>query len=127
MKTLIYALLCLIPITACFGQTTPPDNLDGKTYVIESYIGDEKQPDDLLSFKDGKVEAAECKKWGFFAADYSYNKKDGSVSCLMTSEKEGKMTWTGKVEGSQFSGTVLWVKSGQDDIIMAFKGSEKKK
>ena len=65
-------------------------------------------------------------KWGFFATEYTYNVKDGNFSCFMTSEKEGKMTWKGKVEDNKFSGTILWVKAGQDDITMPFSGQETK-
>ncbi len=123
------------PAPADQQNTTTPaakvftcDQLDNKQYDITVSTGGKVDGTEVLSFKNDAVESSECVKYGFAAVPYTCSAMPDGVlllEMLMTSEKEGKMTWTCKATDKQVKGTILWVKAGQDDIAYTFEGPVK--
>lgn len=104
------------------GQTT----LDGRTFKIESFTGGKSEGTEMMMFKDGKVENDVCTQWGFGSAAYVFDAQSGTFKYTLTSEKEGRMDWEGKLSANTVSGKMVWVKAGQNDIHYTFQGEEEK-
>jgi len=101
--------------------------LDGKTFEVSiAEAGGEAGPDTLI-FKDGMFDSVECRQYGFGPAAYEAAKEgDGwGFSVSTSSEKEGVAHWKGTVSGDSISGTMEWVKPGQDAITYEFSGKLK--
>jgi len=85
--------------------------LDGKVFVIDSgpkgQSADEK--DDVLTFRDGRFHSKACDKYGFGTAAYTTTNEGGNVvfTTETTSEKEGRLAWRGRIEGSTVEGTFV--------------------
>ena len=110
------------------GKVFTCDQLDNKQYDITVSTGGKIDGTEVLSFKNDAVESSECIKYGFAATPYTCSAMPDGVlllEMLMTSEKEGKMTWTCRATDKQVKGTILWVKAGQADIAYTFEGPVK--
>src|SRR4051794_35291199 len=83
--------------------------LDGKTFVVKTAAPDGKTAMDTLSFKDGKLDSSECRKYGFKPAPYE---SDDELHFMATakSDKEGTNAWAGEVRGDSIGGTMTWKK-----------------
>jgi hypothetical protein len=126
---------CCIFSSAQNSSTTEPtktkgtSSLEGKIYYIKTH--DVNQPgkdvNDTLSFKNGKLISAGCLPYGFKTASYKVSNQNGTLYFTSTcfSDKEGKITWNGAVEGKNISGKYLWHKEGQNDINYVFTGTQK--
>ena len=105
------------------------DSLDGKTFSVKftEHNKNEEAKDELI-FKDGTFFSADCEQYGFSPAPYESKSKSGTTlfKSTLTSDKEGKVEWEGKVNGDEISGTFIWSKEGQDPIIYTYKGGMKK-
>jgi hypothetical protein len=98
-------------------------SLDGKTFDVKAVTKDGEGPDTLI-FTDGTFESTDCRQYGFGPAKYTAT-GEGTVAFTVTttSEKEGKIAWTGKVDSDAISGSAVWSKDGQADITYTFSGS----
>jgi hypothetical protein len=144
MKNLgiLFTLMLLVSFLSVQGQTASSASakpvpsttkvgrsLDGKTYYLSSY--DANQPlnktGDTLMFKSGKVVSASCSKYGFKSSSYHVSNQNGKMYFTATcySDKEGKISWNGLVDGNNISGKYLWHKEGQNDISYIFTGMQK--
>ena len=102
--------------------------LNGRQYTITISTGGKIDGTEIFSFHDKTVESSECLKYGFAASEYSCTPAaDGSLqfATTMTSEKEGRMDWTGNVTEKGINGSFVWAKTGQADIHYTFEGVPK--
>ncbi|MGH8681897.1 MAG: hypothetical protein ACREVS_08580 [Burkholderiales bacterium] len=85
--------------------------LDGKVFVVDSgpkgKPADEK--DDVLTFRDGRFHSSSCDKYGFGTGAYDATTHGAAVvfTTETTSEKDGRLAWTGRIEGGAIEGTVV--------------------
>jgi len=63
--------------------------------------------DDEVLFESGHFTASACSKYGFAPADYSLS---GSTFTSTLTGDEGTIVWSGTMNGTSFSGTVVWSK-----------------
>ncbi len=119
------SIICSVPSYAAADGA-----LDGKTFSVKVYEHhkDGKGTDDELIFKDGTFISTDCVQYGFEPAQYLAKSKGDNVlfKSTLTSEKEGKAEWEGKVTGEKIKGHFIWTKEGQDPIIYRYEGSLKK-
>jgi len=134
----ILPLLALLLIVGCAkSQDQPEQNvetgteaskttLDGTAFVIETQTaGSDEAGTDTLEFDAEKAHSYGCDQWGFGDGDYTMTEADGTVefSATCVSDTEGKLEWTGRVEGDQIRGSYLWTKKGQDPISYTYEGT----
>jgi hypothetical protein len=103
--------------------------LDGKTFAGEmGEKGKEKGDEDELVFKDGKFLSVACQEYGFGDAPYTATVSGNTTTFTAetVSAKEGKMKWSGTLEGDELTGTVVWSKEGQAPAEYWFKTEMKK-
>ena len=100
--------------------------LDGRRFVGETgEAGAEHGSPAEFVFEGGRFDPLACHPLGFSAAPYQATAESGAVhfKAETLSETEGRMRWTGKVEGDRIEGTVLWLKTGQAPIERWFSGT----
>jgi hypothetical protein len=125
-NTLFFIMLLCTFVFACTSQNHGTQcNLDGRAFKIENYTNGKLEGTEILVFKNGKAENDSCKQWGFGDGTYTCD-ADYRFKYTLTSEKEGRMDWQGQVTGSTVTGSMVWIKSGQNDIAYTFKGEEAK-
>jgi len=129
-KVFLFLLaLSLSVISTDLNVSFADDSLDGKTFIIELSENDKnnKTKDELI-FKDGTFFSSDCEQYGFGSAPYETKPKGDTIlfESTLTSEKEGKSEWEGKIEGDQITGTFIWSKEGQKPMIYTYQGSIKK-
>lgn len=110
------------------AQAALADPLDGATFSGES--GPKGKPADErdeLTFANGRFHSKACDQYGFGAAPYKVTKSAEGVSfeAVTHSDKEGTMTWTGKLDGATLEGTALWTKPGQPPYEYWFKATRR--
>ena len=136
MRNIVYIALFIFGFTVALsikGSDTnyalAADSLDGKSFSIKikEYGKDGEATDDELIFKDGKFFSTDCEQYGFTPAIYESKSKGDVIKfeSTLTSEKEGKAEWEGKVKGDSIEGTFIWSKEGQDLFIYTYEGSNK--
>ena len=109
-------------------QQTPAASLDGNTFIVDmKEVGKEESYKDTLIFTGGTFRSTGCDQYGFAPASYAAADKNGMVTCNATavSEKEGKMDWSGSVQGGKIQGQATWTKEGQASIAYEFNGMVK--
>jgi hypothetical protein len=121
--------VCLSFISSNSNYAAAGESLDGKTFSIEVTEKDKSEStNDELVFKEGTFFSTDCEQYGFGSAPYESKSKGDTTmfKSTLTSDKEGKAEWEGKVQGDDIAGTFIWSKAGQDQIIYTYKGSLKK-
>jgi len=122
--------VCLSVIVSSEFNAVADETLDGKSFSINyTEYGKSGNPTkDVLIFKDGKFQSKDCEQYGFGPAIYELASKDGATlfESTLTSEKEGKVEWEGKVEGDSITGNFMWSKPGQEPVLYTYAGSLKK-
>jgi len=126
MKKAAFLFLLLGCVCCTSATQSNPATLDGRTFKIESFTGGKSEGTEMMMFKEGKVENDVCTQWGFGSASYTYDAQSGAFQYTLTSEKEGRMDWEGKLAANAVSGKMVWVKAGQNDIHYTFQGEEVK-
>lgn len=117
------SLLALV-LAFLFGERALPARaesaaaqlLDGRTYI--GHLGQRGQTpgdEDTITFEGGQFHSAACDAYGFGKAPYTSAKVGDSIvfTAETTSEKEGRMVWTGTVVAHKLEGTATWTKPGQ--------------
>ena len=127
MKTRIIFFFSILTAftTQAFSQQMQAA-LDGKQYKIELMKDGTLDSKETLVFDQGTMDPLNCHQWGFTTSKYEA-KNSGALSTFHVtckSDKEGTMTWQGKVTGQEIEGTVVWDKTGQNAIRYTFKGKE---
>jgi hypothetical protein len=99
--------------------------LDGKSFSGElGEKGKAKGDKDEFIFKAGTFRSSACDAYGFKEAAYTASRAGDIVSfaAVTRSDKEGTMSWKGKVTGDRLEGTVVW-KKGDRPTEYWFKGT----
>ncbi len=136
MRYFAYSTIIILIFTVALSITNSgmnyalaSDSLDVKSFSIKinEHGKDSEATDDELIFKDGTFFSSDCEQYGFSPAKYESKSKDDVTmfKSTLTSEKEGKAEWEGKVKGDNIEGTFIWSKEGQDPIVYTYKGSLK--
>ncbi len=90
--------------------------LDGRTYI--GHLGQRGQTpgdEDTITFEGGQFHSAACDAYAFGKAPYTSAKVGEAIvfTAETTSEKEGRMVWTGTIVAHKLDGTATWTKPGQ--------------
>ena len=104
-------------------------DLDGKAFTGEiGEKGKEGANKDEFIFKDGTFHSTACDAYGFTAAAYTTEMKDGTTMFKATtmSPTDGKMEWQGTMKGDMLEGTCMWQKAADQPVVEHwFKGQMK--
>ncbi len=121
--TLILAIILCSFTTALKAQQVM-GALDGKSFTIELMKDGKFDSKETLVFEKGMVDPLDCHQYGFTSATYQAKNAAGlttwAASCK--SDKEGTMSWQGKVTGDRIEGTVVWSKDGQSRVNYTYTG-----
>lgn len=81
---------------------------------------------DLLIFKDGKVEMSVCRKHGFQASTYSLlaSGEPWTFRTEQLSKRQGKTVWIGQVTEDAIHGTIIWMKKDGTTLHYTFAGTQ---
>lgn len=103
-------------------------SLDGKSFSI-TYKDKGETKEDVITFKDGEFFSVDCEQYGFSAAPYEIKKRTNNTifKSTLLSETEGKVQWSGIIDGEYVLGKFVWTKESQKAIIYKFDGSLIKK
>jgi hypothetical protein len=86
-----------------------------------------KKFEDTISFKGNKLESKELKKKGFEPAAYEGDVRGGAIGTFkstLTSDKEGKIEWSGTITGRDMIGDLTWTKKDGTVLKYSFKGTK---
>ena len=127
---LLILAVCASIISTNLDFALADSSLDGKSFSIKlsEHGKNGEATDDELIFKDGTFFSVDCEQYGFSSAPYESRSKGDMFlfKSTLTSDKEGKSEWEGKIKGDKISGIFIWSKAGQDPIIYDYEGSTKK-
>ena len=69
---------------------------------------------------------SEAEKYGFTSDTYKWKQKNDSTFTFLSiskSDKNGSMTWEGKVINDHMEGTCIWTRKVENPVNYTFKGS----
>lgn len=121
MKNRFFAFLMIGFSLAVQAQKNP---FAHKTFRIDNYTHGKFEISEDLKFTKTDVEGSICVQYVFEKASYTTHKNQKGFwefSCVMFSEKEGKMMWNGITKDNTISGSYRWSKEGQDPIDYTLK------
>ena len=103
-------------------------SLDGKSFSI-TYKDKGETKEDVITFNEGEFFSIDCEQYGFSAAPYETKKRSSNIifKSTLLSETEGKVQWSGIIDGDHVLGKFGWSKEGQKAIVYKFDGSLIKK
>src|SRR4030095_5404004 len=113
MKRVLITVAYLIISPVFFAHAQEAKPLDGKTYMIQMYVGKEKDSGQNLSFDGGTMLFSDAEKYGFSTEEYKCKQKNDSTFTFVSvskSQKNGTMTWEGKVMNDRIEGTCIWTR-----------------
>jgi hypothetical protein len=105
--------------------------LDGKVFTGSTgKKGKDASGTDDLKFENGKLYSVGCTPWGFGWGTYSTKVEGNSITfeAVTTSPKNGKIVWSGTVNGNTIDATYVWTKKswyGERQQEKWFKGNGK--
>ena len=105
--------------------------LDGRVFTGSTgKMGKNASGTDDLKFENGKLYSADCTPWGFGWGTYSTKVEGNSITfeAVTTSPKNGKIVWSGTVNGDTIDATYVWSKKswyGERKQEKWFKGNAK--
>jgi hypothetical protein len=105
-----------VPIPEDLQQISRPIDqlMEGRVYAADFGQKDkEASGKDVVSFKDGKMATALCVRFGFMPAPYSVRVEGSKLHFRseMVSDKQGKMIFTGYVEGDKLIAKAEWTQA----------------
>jgi hypothetical protein len=87
--------------------------LDGRSFRVR-IVGDseERTAADRLTFDAGRFSSELCRKYNFADAPYWVRREGRKVLFRVetVSPTDGRMVWTGEIEGDEFRGEMAWTK-----------------
>ncbi|MCY7409650.1 MAG: hypothetical protein LH473_05200 [Chitinophagales bacterium] len=121
--TLIFTFTLILSFTAIKAQQIV-GALDGKSFAIELMKDGKLDSKETLVFEKGMVDPLDCHQYGFTSTAYQAKNAAGmsTWAAYCKSDKEGTMSWQGKVTGDRIEGTVVWSKDGQSRINYTYSG-----
>ena len=128
MKSRLSLLICVVLAWAFYLGGAHAEGatglLDGKSF--SGGYTEEGQPTtpDTFVFSQGKFESTTCTRYSFLTAPYESKVTKGAISfhAVAPSAGEGKIEWTGKVQGDKLEATLVWTKQGQRTITYKAAG-----
>ena len=105
--------------------------LDGKIFSGPTgKMGKDATETDELRFENGKLCSVGCADWGFGWGAYSTQVQGNSIffKAVTESPKDGKIVWSGLVNGDTIDATYIWTKKswyGERKQEKWFKGKTK--
>jgi hypothetical protein len=105
--------------------------LDGKIFTGPTgKMGKDATENDELRFENGKLYSVGCADWGFEWGDYSTKVEGNNITfhAVTMSPKDGKIVWSGTVNGDTIDATYIWTKKswyGERKQEKWFKGNAK--
>ncbi len=126
----LLVLSIMLFLNAGFGLASE-GLLDGKVFTGPTgKMGKNAAGDDELRFENGKLYSAGCADWGFGWGAYSTTTKGNTITfqAVTTSPKDGKIAWSGTVNGDTIDATYIWTKKawyGDRKQEKWFKGNVK--
>lgn len=135
IKSLKIVISLLILLTMIFLNTgvglANEGILDGKVFTGPTgKMGKDATDTDELKFENGKLYSVGCADWGFGWGTYSTEVEGNSISfeAVTMSPKDGKIVWSGTVNGDTIDATYIWAKKswyGERKQEKWFKGNVK--
>ena len=128
---LAVAILCATALVMAGHDTK---GVDGTSWTVEvepdqmARDKGEKQFKDSLMFVEGKLIANEGKKLGFDAAPYKLSRTGENAWTFVaeqSSSEQGKYLWSGKIEGNDMQGKLVWTKNDKTTLTYDFHGDKK--
>jgi hypothetical protein len=89
--------------------------LDGKVFAGPTgKMGKDATETDELKFENGKLYSVGCADWGFGWGAYSTKVEGNNITfeAVTTSPKDGKIAWSGTVNGDTIDAIYIWTKKG---------------
>jgi hypothetical protein len=105
--------------------------LDGKVFTGPTgKMGKDATETEELRFENGKLYSVGCAEWGFGNGAYSTEVEGNNIrfKAVTTSPKNGKIAWSGTVNGDTIDATYVWTKKswyGERKQEKWFKGNAK--
>lgn len=131
-KIIISFLILSIMLTFNAGYALASEGiLDGKAFSGPTgKMGKDADGTDELQFDNGKLYSVGCADWGFGWGDYSAKVEGNNITfeAVTTSPKDGKIVWSGTINGDTADVTYVWTKKawyGERKQEKWFKGSAK--
>jgi hypothetical protein len=130
MKHLIaFASLIVIISLAPFAIARAGDPFINSKWKVNLTTADSgaKDETDTITFKEAKFKSEVFEKRGFKPVAYEEDTRRGGLggfTAEMTSEKEGKLKWTGTVTASEIRGDVVWTKPDGTTITYTYNGEK---
>jgi len=121
----IRSFLVVIALFGCIASYAQQSGLDGRQFKILLATTGTADTKETLVFDNGMMDPLDCHQWGFTATAYQAKNAAGmsTFRVICKTEKEGTMSWEGKVTGDTIEGSVSWKKEGQAPIYYTFKGT----
>jgi hypothetical protein len=137
-RSFLAAALAAIPLTLfaflprSFALMLMMDPLEGKWKVKiepdeDARKGGEKDFDDTLVFTGNKFSSEAYKKKGFDAVEYDEDVRSfgpATFTANQSSEKEGKIKWSGTVTASAIEGELTLTKKDGSERHFTYKGEK---
>jgi len=123
VSAVLVMALVLVGAAASAKSDASPEKGIWKLKVVpdaEAAAKGEKEFEDTLILKGGKLRSTACEPYGFGSASY---KMDGNTWMSdMESKKEGKNHWHGEVDGDHLTGRMTWTRADGTVLSYTFEG-----
>ncbi|HMC83864.1 MAG TPA: hypothetical protein VKL61_11615 [Candidatus Polarisedimenticolia bacterium] len=123
VSAVLVMALVLVGAASSAKSDASPEKGIWKLKVVpdaEAAAKGEKEFEDTLILKGGKLRSTACEPYGFGSASY---KMDGNTWMSdMESKKEGKNHWHGEVDGDHLTGRMTWTKADGTVLNYTFEG-----
>ena len=122
MKTKLPAIAALILVLTLAILASPPASspslsasglLDGRTFVgAVGPKGKAADSGDEIVFRKGTLRSTACDSYGFESGSYSAVAEGAKIRfhAVTRSPTDGRIEWTGTIDGDQLTGTFIWRK-----------------
>lgn len=126
------ACLTIACVAAAPLQLHAGDPFEGKwTVTLTPSNEDANQPgvrqfDETITFTTADFSTLKLAEHGFGPAPYQEDVRfygPGKFSCTQTSDKEGKIDWSGFTSGQDLQGTMVWTKKDGSVVHYDFQGN----